>query len=148
MQFTLIKLLNDFALHGYLVCLCGVPLFSTNSDTKAIRKINAYELLVKQGMRQRIIMYKILTYLSYLLKYSLPNLRHSSNWGIHFYMPVSKKSAACEISHVLYCKTLRKPLGAIQNRMCGMLTSGVMFLHDNARPHSAACNLALLDNIN
>jgi hypothetical protein len=44
-------------------------------------------------------------------------LKHLSYWGVCFCLPVSKKSAACELSHILYCKTLRKLRRAIQNKM-------------------------------
>ena len=37
-----------------------------------------------------------------------------------------------------YCRTLENFRQAIQNKRRGMLTSGVMLLHDNARPHTAA----------
>jgi hypothetical protein len=37
-----------------------------------------------------------------------------------------------------YCATLRRLRYAIQNRRRGLLSSGVMLLHDNARPHAAA----------
>jgi hypothetical protein len=33
-----------------------------------------------------------------------------------------------------YCETLTKLRRAIQNGRCGMLSAGVVFLHDNARP--------------
>jgi histone-lysine N-methyltransferase SETMAR len=59
-------------------------------------------------------------------------------------MPVSKKSAACEFSHVLYCETLKKLCRAIKKSL-GMQTSGVVLLHDKARPHTAACTSALLN---
>ncbi|KAJ4433038.1 hypothetical protein ANN_15295 [Periplaneta americana] len=36
-----------------------------------------------------------------------------------------------------YCETLRKLRRAIQNKRHGMLTEGVVLLHDNARPHTA-----------
>lgn len=36
-----------------------------------------------------------------------------------------------------YCETLRKLRRAIQNKRRGMLTAGVVLLHDNARPHTA-----------
>ncbi|KAJ4438157.1 hypothetical protein ANN_14096 [Periplaneta americana] len=36
-----------------------------------------------------------------------------------------------------YCETLRKLRRAIQNNRRGMLTAGVVLLHDNARPHTA-----------
>jgi tRNA(Ile2) C34 agmatinyltransferase TiaS len=39
----------------------------------------------------------------------------------------------------VYCETLKKLRRAIQNYRCGMLTSGAVLLHDNMRPHTAAC---------
>jgi histone-lysine N-methyltransferase SETMAR len=36
------------------------------------------------------------------------------------------------------CETLNKLRCAIQNRWCGKLSSDIIFLHDNARPHTAA----------
>jgi hypothetical protein len=35
---------------------------------------------------------------------------------------------------------------AIQKKNCGMLTSGVVLLHDNGRLHKAPCTRALLDH--
>jgi hypothetical protein len=35
---------------------------------------------------------------------------------------------------------------AIQNERCGMPTSSVLLIHDNAHPHRAACTLALLES--
>ncbi|KAJ4438533.1 hypothetical protein ANN_14478 [Periplaneta americana] len=43
-----------------------------------------------------------------------------------------------------YCETLRKLRRAIQNKRCGMLTAGVVLLHDNARPHTARRTTAVL----
>jgi len=37
----------------------------------------------------------------------------------------------------VYCETLRKLRRAIQNKRRGLLSKGVVFLHDNARPHTA-----------
>jgi hypothetical protein len=37
---------------------------------------------------------------------------------------------------------------AIQKKRCGLLTSGVVLLHDDARLHTAACTRALLDHFN
>jgi len=37
-----------------------------------------------------------------------------------------------------YCETVRKLRRAIQNKRSGMLSSGIVLLHDNARPHTAA----------
>jgi hypothetical protein len=63
-------------------------------------------------------------------------------------MPVSKNSAACELSHVLYCETLKNLRMAIQDKKRGMLTSGVVLLHDNACPHIAFHTRALLEHFN
>jgi histone-lysine N-methyltransferase SETMAR len=43
-----------------------------------------------------------------------------------------------------YCATLRRSRYAIQNRRRGLLSSGVMLLHDNARPHAAVRTQAVL----
>ncbi|KAJ4447820.1 hypothetical protein ANN_09828 [Periplaneta americana] len=43
-----------------------------------------------------------------------------------------------------YCETLRKLRLAIQNKRRGMLTAGVVLLHDNARPHTARRTAAVL----
>jgi histone-lysine N-methyltransferase SETMAR len=47
-----------------------------------------------------------------------------------------------------YCETLTKLRRAIQNRRCGMLSAGVVFLHDNARPHTARRTLTELQKFN
>ncbi|KAJ4429612.1 hypothetical protein ANN_21798 [Periplaneta americana] len=44
-----------------------------------------------------------------------------------------------------YCETLRKLRRAIQNKRRGMLSRGVVLLHDNARPYTAASTRELLD---
>jgi hypothetical protein len=43
-----------------------------------------------------------------------------------------------------YCATLRQLRYAIQNRRRGLLSSGVILLHDNARPHAAVRTQAML----
>ncbi|KAJ4435424.1 hypothetical protein ANN_18039 [Periplaneta americana] len=43
-----------------------------------------------------------------------------------------------------YCETLRKLRRAIRNKRRGMLTAGVVLLHDNARPHTARRTAAVL----
>jgi hypothetical protein len=52
------------------------------------------------------------------------------------------------ITSEVYCEILMKPRRAIQNKRRGMLTYGVVFLHDNARPHTAAKKRALLEHFN
>ncbi|KAJ4445791.1 hypothetical protein ANN_12476 [Periplaneta americana] len=44
-----------------------------------------------------------------------------------------------------YCKTLRKLRRPIQKKRRGMLSRGVVLLHDNAHPHTAASTRELLD---
>ncbi|GBO16096.1 hypothetical protein AVEN_260423-1 [Araneus ventricosus] len=41
------------------------------------------------------------------------------------------------INSEVYCRTLKKLKKDIQNKRRGLLSSGVMLLHDNARPHIA-----------
>jgi histone-lysine N-methyltransferase SETMAR len=48
----------------------------------------------------------------------------------------------------VYCETLKKLCRAILNKCRGMLTSGVVLLHDNARPYTTACTRALLVHFN
>nr|XP_042906765.1 uncharacterized protein LOC122271040 [Parasteatoda tepidariorum] len=43
-----------------------------------------------------------------------------------------------------YCETLQKLRRAIQNKRRGMLTAGVVLLHDNARPHMTRRTTAVL----
>ncbi|GBM15323.1 hypothetical protein AVEN_210950-1 [Araneus ventricosus] len=41
------------------------------------------------------------------------------------------------INSEVYCRMLKKLKRAIQNKRRGLLSSGVVLLHDNARPHTA-----------
>ena len=43
-----------------------------------------------------------------------------------------------------YCETLQKLRWPIQNKRRGMLTAGVVLLHDNSRPHTARLSTHLL----
>lgn len=49
------------------------------------------------------------------------------------------------INSTVYCETLKKLRRAIQNKRRGMLTAGIVFVHDNARPHTAVRTRELLD---
>jgi len=44
----------------------------------------------------------------------------------------------------VYCDTLKKLRCAIQNKRRGMLSRGVVMIHDNARPHTAAATQNLI----
>jgi hypothetical protein len=48
----------------------------------------------------------------------------------------------------VYCKTVKKLSSAIQNKRRGMLTCGVVLLHDNAHLHTATHNQALMEHLN
>jgi hypothetical protein len=63
-------------------------------------------------------------------------------------MPMSKKSATCELSHILYCETLKELHRAMQNKRRGMLTSGLLLLHDNVHQHTGSHTRALLEHFN
>ena len=46
-----------------------------------------------------------------------------------------------------YCKTLRKLRRAIQNKRRGMLSQGIVLLHDNARPHAGGATQTLIQQL-
>jgi transposase len=48
----------------------------------------------------------------------------------------------------VYCETLKKLRRAIQNKRGGMLTPGVVLLHDNLRPRTVARTRSLLEHFN
>jgi histone-lysine N-methyltransferase SETMAR len=45
-------------------------------------------------------------------------------------------------------RNTKKLYRAIQNKRRGMLTTGAVLFHDNARPHTAVCTPALLEHFN
>jgi histone-lysine N-methyltransferase SETMAR len=48
----------------------------------------------------------------------------------------------------VYCKTLNKLRRAIQKKRRGIMTAGVVLIHDNERPQTAAYTQALLEHFN
>ena len=48
------------------------------------------------------------------------------------------------INSAVYCETLKRLRRAIQNKRRGILTSGIVLIHDNACPHSAAATQQIL----
>jgi histone-lysine N-methyltransferase SETMAR len=52
------------------------------------------------------------------------------------------------ITSEIYCEMLNKLRRSIQNKQHGMLTKGVVLLHDNARPHTMARAAALIKVFN
>ncbi|GFU20501.1 histone-lysine N-methyltransferase SETMAR [Trichonephila clavipes] len=58
-------------------------------------------------------------------------------WDRHGVLLVEFMQQGTTINAAAYCATLTKLRRAIQNKRRGLLTSGVLLLHDNASPHSA-----------
>ncbi|GFU75811.1 mariner Mos1 transposase [Trichonephila clavipes] len=58
-------------------------------------------------------------------------------WDRHGVLLVEFMQQGTTINTAAYCATLTKLRRAIQNKRRGLLTSTVLLLHDNARPHSA-----------
>ncbi|GFT10678.1 uncharacterized protein TNCV_1943851 [Trichonephila clavipes] len=58
-------------------------------------------------------------------------------WDKHGVLLVEFNQQGTTINAAAYCATLTKLRRAIQNKQRGLLTSGVLLLDDNARPHSA-----------
>ncbi|GBM24878.1 hypothetical protein AVEN_221690-1 [Araneus ventricosus] len=52
------------------------------------------------------------------------------------------------INSEVYCRTLKKLKRAIQNKRRGLLSSGVVLLHDNSRPHTAVRTGEVCSNSN
>lgn len=58
-------------------------------------------------------------------------------WDRHGVLLVDFMERGTTINAAAYCATLTKLRRAIQNKRRGLLSSGVLLLHDNARPHTA-----------
>ncbi|GBM81439.1 hypothetical protein AVEN_11288-1 [Araneus ventricosus] len=67
-------------------------------------------------------------------------------WDRHGALLVYFMQHGTTINAVAYGQTLRKLRRAIQNKRHGMLIEGILLLHDNARPHTAAQTQVLLDS--
>jgi hypothetical protein len=52
------------------------------------------------------------------------------------------------ITSEVYCETLKKLHRAIQNKRRGIMTSGIVLLHDNVHLYTATCIRALLEHFN
>jgi hypothetical protein len=88
--------------------------------------------------KKNVDMYKKSYILKILLNIVAAEIEAFVVSGYKFFVPMSKKSAACKLSQVLYCETLKKLRRAIQNKRRGILTSGTVLLHDNVHSHTAA----------
>ncbi|GBM91291.1 Histone-lysine N-methyltransferase SETMAR [Araneus ventricosus] len=67
-------------------------------------------------------------------------------WDRHDVLSVDFMQRRTTINAVAYGQIPRKLRRAIQNKRRGMLTEGILLLHDNARPHTAAQTRALLNS--
>jgi transposase len=65
-------------------------------------------------------------------------------WDRKGVLTVEFMQQGATITSEVYCETLKILLRPIQHKRRGMLTSGIVFLHDNARQHTAARTRALL----
>ncbi|GBO24674.1 Histone-lysine N-methyltransferase SETMAR, partial [Araneus ventricosus] len=58
-------------------------------------------------------------------------------WDAQGFLLIEFMTRGTTINSEVYCRTLKKLKRAIQNKRRGLLSSGVVLLHDNARPHTA-----------
>jgi histone-lysine N-methyltransferase SETMAR len=79
-------------------------------------------------------------------KYSLANRKLMATvfWDGKGVLLIEFMEPGTTITTEIYCETLKKLRRTIENKRRGMLTSSVVLLHDNARPHTAARTKALL----
>ncbi|GBN25186.1 hypothetical protein AVEN_247191-1 [Araneus ventricosus] len=67
-------------------------------------------------------------------------------WDRHGVLLVDFMQRGTTINVIVYAQTLRKLRRAIENERRGMLTEGILLLHDNARSHTAAQTRALSES--
>lgn len=67
-------------------------------------------------------------------------------WDRHGVLLVDFVERGTTINAEAYCSTLTKLRRAIQNKRRGMLTKGILLLHDNARPHTAVRTQELISS--
>jgi transposase len=72
----------------------------------------------------------------------------SAFWNRKGVLMVESKQQGTTITSEVYCQTLKKLRMAIQNKGLGMLIYCAVFLHENARPHTAARTRVLLEHYN
>jgi hypothetical protein len=73
----------------------------------------------------------------FILTLSARNLMATFFWDRDGVLMVEFMQQGSTITIEVYSETLKKLRRAIQNKRRGMLTYGVVLLHDNARPHSS-----------
>ncbi|GBL54733.1 hypothetical protein AVEN_182212-1 [Araneus ventricosus] len=69
-------------------------------------------------------------------------------WDAQGILLIEFMTCRTTINSEVYCCTLKKLKRAIQNKRRGLLSSGVVLLHDNARPHTAVRTGEVCSNSN
>ncbi|GBM51790.1 Histone-lysine N-methyltransferase SETMAR [Araneus ventricosus] len=68
-------------------------------------------------------------------------------WDAQGILLIEFMTRGTTINSQVYCRTLKKLKRAIPNKRRGLLSSGVVLLHDNARPHTAVGAGAVLHKL-
>ncbi|GBO45772.1 hypothetical protein AVEN_28188-1 [Araneus ventricosus] len=69
-------------------------------------------------------------------------------WDAQGILLIEFMTRGTTINSEVYCRMLKKLKRAIQNERRGLLSSGVVLLHDNARPHTAVRTGEVCSNSN
>ncbi|GBN74722.1 hypothetical protein AVEN_6709-1 [Araneus ventricosus] len=69
-------------------------------------------------------------------------------WDAQGILLIEFMTRGTTINSEVYCRMLKKLKRAIQNKRRGLLSSGVVLLHDNARPHTAVRTGEVCSNSN
>jgi len=75
---------------------------------------------------------------------SAPKIMCTVFWDRYGVLIVDYRPNGQKINARVYCDTLQRLRRAIQNKRRGLLSSGVVLLHDNSSPHTARQTTALL----
>jgi hypothetical protein len=59
-------------------------------------------------------------------------------WDTKGMLMVEFMQQGMTVTSEVYCETYKKLCRAIHNKRCGLLTSGIVLIHENAHPHTAA----------
>ncbi|GFW48797.1 uncharacterized protein TNCV_4243771 [Trichonephila clavipes] len=68
------------------------------------------------------------------------------SWNRRGVLLVNFMPQGATINSGAYCESLRKLRRALQNKRRGMLSKGVLLLHDNARPHTSRTTRVLIES--
>ncbi|GFW56834.1 histone-lysine N-methyltransferase SETMAR [Trichonephila clavipes] len=117
------------------LCACWVPRLLTE-EHKLKRIACALDFLDRYHKEGDQFLERIVTGDETWVSHITPESKRQSMEWCHTNSPVRVKQGTT-INAAAYCATLTKLRRAIQNKRRGLLTSGVLLLYDNARPHSA-----------